>query len=426
MPALAPAIEVDGDGGSLTGALRLHAGITDAVDLRRPRPQISDLGARPLPRAACGGHREGARAEEAAGLRESGGRRARSTGMMTGSDGYCCRWRTGPSRSRARAPRARAAQRPRRRRLYRRHLRRRRLHAARSSPPPTRRSSASTATRARWRAAPVWSQAAGGRLTLVEERFSALDDVARRASATRRSTASCSISACPRCSSTRPSAASRSGSTGRSTCAWAARGRAPPTWWRSARSAISPTSSSSSARSAIRARSRAPSSRARKTRRSRPREALADIVARVVHARPGAIHPATRTFQALRIFVNDELAELAAALAAAERILKPGGRLVVVTFHSLEDRIVKTFLAERSRTAGVLAPSARSRGAGADLPPADQAADRAGRRRDRRQSARALGQAARRRAHATRRRARPMPRRCCRGCRRSPTSCRGR
>jgi 16S rRNA (cytosine1402-N4)-methyltransferase len=81
--------------------------------------------------------------------------------------------------------------------------------------------------------------------------------------------------------------------------------------------------------------------------------ALADIVGRVVRAKPNQIHPATRTFQALRIFVNEELSELVAALAAAERILKPSGRLVVVTFHSLEDRIVKTFLAERSRTIGV-------------------------------------------------------------------------
>ncbi len=80
--------------------------------------------------------------------------------------------------------------------------------------------------------------------------------------------------------------------------------------------------------------------------------ALADIVTRVVRARPGRIHPATRTFQALRIFVNDELGELAAALLAAERLLASGGRLVVVAFHSLEDRIVKTFLAERSRTGG--------------------------------------------------------------------------
>ena len=76
---------------------------------------------------------------------------------------------------------------------------------------------------------------------------------------------------------------------------------------------------------------------------------LATIVARVVRTKPGDIHPATRTFQALRIFVNDELGELARALTAAERILRPGGRLVVISFHSLEDRIAKSFLAARGK-----------------------------------------------------------------------------
>ena len=80
--------------------------------------------------------------------------------------------------------------------------------------------------------------------------------------------------------------------------------------------------------------------------------ALADIVSSTLRSRPSDIHPATRTFQALRIFVNDELRELAETLAAAERLLKPGGRLVVVSFHSLEDRIVKTFLNDRGRSSG--------------------------------------------------------------------------
>jgi 16S rRNA (cytosine1402-N4)-methyltransferase len=99
--------------------------------------------------------------------------------------------------------------------------------------------------------------------------------------------------------------------------------------------------SRSVARAIVKARAQAP---------IRTTAMLADIVGSVVRSRPGDIHPATRTFQALRIFVNDELGELGEALTAAERILKPNGRLVAVAFHSLEDRIVKTFFAGRGET----------------------------------------------------------------------------
>jgi 16S rRNA (cytosine1402-N4)-methyltransferase len=93
------------------------------------------------------------------------------------------------------------------------------------------------------------------------------------------------------------------------------------------------------ARTIIEARRRAPLTRTGE---------LASLIATVVRKEPNGIDPATRSFQGLRIAVNDELGELLRALEAAERVLRPGGRLSVVTFHSLEDRIVKQFMAARA------------------------------------------------------------------------------
>ncbi len=76
---------------------------------------------------------------------------------------------------------------------------------------------------------------------------------------------------------------------------------------------------------------------------------LAQLVADTVKTREPGQNPATRTFQALRIFINAELEELQEALAASLDVLQPGGRLVVISFHSLEDRIVKQFIAQHSR-----------------------------------------------------------------------------
>ena len=96
------------------------------------------------------------------------------------------------------------------------------------------------------------------------------------------------------------------------------------------------------ARAIVRARAKAPLTRTSE---------LAALVRKVVPA-AGGIDPATRTFQALRMEVNDELGELERALSAAERLLEPGGRLAIVAFHSLEDRKVKDFLRARSGGTG--------------------------------------------------------------------------
>jgi 16S rRNA (cytosine1402-N4)-methyltransferase len=87
---------------------------------------------------------------------------------------------------------------------------------------------------------------------------------------------------------------------------------------------------------------------ARRIKRFERTGELAELIRRVVPRSGDGIDPATRTFQALRIAVNDELGELERGLAAAERLLSPGGRLAVVTFHSLEDRVVKGFLKARA------------------------------------------------------------------------------
>jgi 16S rRNA (cytosine1402-N4)-methyltransferase len=194
--------------------------------------------------------------------------------------------------------------------------------------------------------------AAGGRLTLIEERFSALDQVARRFGHAAvdgvvldLGVSSMQLDGAERGFSFRLDGPldMRMGSDGPSAADVVAQASE-----RDLADIIfqlgEERRSRAVARAIVAARAEAP---------IRTTQALAGIVARVVHARPGHVHPATRTFQALRIFVNEELDQLAAGLAAAERILKPAGRLVVVAFHSLEDRIVKTFLAGRSGAAGV-------------------------------------------------------------------------
>jgi 16S rRNA (cytosine1402-N4)-methyltransferase len=301
--------------------------------------------------AQRGGHRGVARACGAAGFRESGGRLARGTGMMAGSGGSSVAG--GPARHVPVLGRAALAA------LqvrdggvyidgtfgaggYSRAI----LDAAETQVIAIDRDQSAVAASADLVAA------ANGRLTVVEERFSALDKVAGKFGHQRVDgvvldigVSSMQLDEAERGFSFRLHGPldMRMGGEGPSAADVVARASE-----RDLADIIfqlgEERHSRAVARAIVAARKDAPIASTR---------ALADIVERVVRSRPGQIHPATRTFQALRMFVNEELNELAEALAAAERILKPAGRLAVVSFHSLEDRIVKTFLTERSRTASV-------------------------------------------------------------------------
>src|SRR5262244_468018 len=316
--------------------------------LRRSRPQVSDLGAWTLPRGTRGGHREGSRAHEAAGLPGSGGRPARSTGMMASRDsgravaGGLARHIPVLGRPTVEFLAVRAGG------VYidatfgagghARDI----LAAANCNVIGIDRDQSAIALGA------DLVRAAGGRLVLVEDKFSNLQAVAR----------SCGYDAVDGVvfdlgvSSMQLDEAARGFSFRHDGPLDMRMGRAGPTAAdvvalaseREIAAIVATLGEERHARSIARA-----IVAARRAAPIRTTRALADIIAGVVHARAGAIHPATRTFQALRIFVNEELAELAGGLAAAERVLKPRGRLVVVAFHSLEDRIVKNFLAERSR-----------------------------------------------------------------------------
>ena len=174
------------------------------------------------------------------------------------------------------------------------------------------------------------------------------------------------------------SAASPSGSTARSTCAWTATGRAPPTSSTALQSAISPHLRLRSARSGMPARiARAIVAARAEAPVRRPRSRLPSVVAASCGRSPDKIHPATRMFQALRIFVNDELGELAARACRGRARAQARRPARVVTFHSLEDRIVKRFIADRCRHR----PASRHRPEAAAQAPTFEHADASGRSR---------------------------------------------
>ena len=182
-------------------------------------------------------------------------------------------------------------------------------------------------------------------------------------SASRTWTACCSTWACRARRSTTPRAASASVSTVRWTCAWT------PTRGESAAQFLARADERQIAeviRDYGEERFAVQIAKALVARREgglavRTTAELSEVVARAVKTREAGQDPATRTFQALRIFVNAELEELEQGLNAALALLRPGGRLVVISFHSLEDRIVKTFIAREARRCSTAARRSPSR-----------------------------------------------------------------
>src|ERR1700682_509599 len=314
--------------------------------VRRSRPQISDLGARPLSQRVRGGHREGSCLQACAGQPDGGGgKTARSAGRMTGSDGHAVAG--GPARHiPVLGRRSVEWLGVRDGGLY--------VDATFGAGGYTQAILATPGARVigidRDQSAIAEGfglvEAAQGRLDLVEDRFSNLEAIVGSTSAVDGvvfdvGVSSMQIDDAARGFSFRLDGPldMRMGRDGPNAADVVARASE-----RDLGLIIAILGEERHARAVARAIVKARAERAISTTR-----ALAEIVARVVHSRDSAIHPATRTFQGLRIFVNDELGELARGLAAAERVLKPSGRLAVVAFHSLEDRIVKIFLTERSR-----------------------------------------------------------------------------
>src|SRR5262245_17086124 len=314
----------------------------------RSRQQVSDLGARPFRKRARGGHPKGARAQRRAGVPGGGARCARSTGMMAGGGGSAVAG--GP------APHIPVLGRPAVEFLnprdggvyidgtfgaggYSRAL----LAAADCKVIGIDRDQTAIAL-----GADLVEQSAG-RLTLTEDRFSNLEAVAREAGFDAVDGVVLDLGV----SSMQLDSADRGFSfrfDGPLDMRMSGEGANAADIVNSASerdladiicTLDEERHSRAVARAIVKARQEAPLATTR---------ALAETVGSVVRSRPNEIHSATRTFQALRIYVNDELGELAAALQVAERIIKAGGRLVAVSFHSLEDRIVKVFLADRAQT----------------------------------------------------------------------------